>query len=91
MKDLTNFNEFAEWIGQQEESYKYMLLNRMQTDCDYYLNYETHCPKEYNHLWAHHEPEAQIKYMRHIWDSLTEKPTWLTAEQLDEYERRMVA
>ena len=72
-----------------DEKFRYMLLGRMMSDCDYYIANEMHCDPEYNHLWAHHDPKAQITYMRYLWESLKEKPEWLTKEQIDEYAKRM--
>lgn len=40
------------------------------------------------HLWAH-SVEAQIAEMRKIYNSLEEKPEWLTKEDIDSYETRM--
>ena len=82
---------FEKYLKQGDVTFPYMLLDRMRSDCEYYLNVEipNHCPKEYNHLWADHDPEAQITYMRYIWEYLPEKPEWLTMEQIDEYGKRM--
>ena len=41
------------------------------------------------HLWAG-SPQAQIKEMRKIYDQLPEKPEWLTSEQIDKYEEKML-
>ena len=73
--------------------FMYRLLGRMRADCEYYLNVEkpNKCPKEYNHLCADHDPEAQIAYMKYIWEALPEKPEWLTMEEIEAYERRMIA
>ena len=82
--------EFLKEYGSTDE-FHYMLLDRMRSDCDYYLNVElpNNCPKEYNHLWAHHDPEAQITYMRYLWEIVPEKPEWLTMEQINEYAHKM--
>ena len=61
--------------------FNYMLLSRLQTDCNYYLGYggkNKHC------LWAHDE-QAQINKMRELYDLVPEKPEWLTREQIDAY------
>lgn len=66
--------------------YRYMLLSRMKSDCDYYLNGH----KSKNHLWAGDEGE-QINAMQMLWDSFKpeQKPEWLTLEQLDTYKKAM--
>lgn len=82
--------EFMKEYGSTNE-FHYMLLDRMRSDCDYYLNVELpmNCQKEYNHLLAHHDPKAQITYMRYLWEIVPEKPEWLTMEQIDEYANKM--
>ena len=66
--------------------FEYMLLDRLQCDCDYYLGYGSrnagHC------LWAHDE-QKQIDKMRELYDLLPVKPEWLTKERIDEYAARM--
>lgn len=76
-----------EWILKQDERFRYQLLSRMQTDCDYYLSYEHGCAKQ---LWANNEID-QIYYMKLLWNSFPndKKPEWLTWEQLLEYEKKM--
>lgn len=78
---------------QQEESAlsasaePYMLLSRLQQDCDYFLGAGGRAEK---HLWAGNVQD-QIAKMREIYDTLAEKPQWLTAEDIDRYERDMAA
>lgn len=67
--------------------FNYMLLCRLKSDCEYYLNYGGRNAKS---LWAKDE-QAQIDKMREIYDSLKIKPKWLTMEQIDEYAARMGA
>ena len=64
----------------------YQLLSRLKADCDYYLGVGGRSDK---HLWADSADE-QIAKMRELYDKLPDKPEWLTAQQLDEYARRMV-
>lgn len=67
--------------------YRYMLLSRMQMDCDYYLG-NGHRHSKY--LWALDETQ-HITAMRMLWDAFPAdmKPEWLTKEQLDDYARKM--
>lgn len=69
-------------MAARDYKFEYMLLNRLQCDCDYYLGYggrnAEHC------LWAHDE-QKQIDKMRELYDLLPVKPEWLTREQIDEY------
>ena len=64
----------------------YQLLSRLKADCDYYLGAGGRSDK---HLWADSADEQIVK-MRELYDKLPDKPEWLTAQQLDEYARRMV-
>ena len=61
-------------MAARDYKFEYMLLNRLQCDCDYYFGHggrnAEHC------LWAHDE-QKQIDKM------------WLTREQIDEYAARM--
>ena len=70
-----------------DERFEYMLLDRLRQDCDYYLNQAGKNPKS---LWAGNE-QQQIDKMRELYDSVSEKPLWLTREQIDEYAARMGA
>ena len=64
----------------------YMLLDRMRSDCNYFLGngngYE-------GHLWGG-SVEAICDEMERIWNSLEEKPEWLTLEQIKEYRKEMM-
>lgn len=63
----------------------YMLLSRLKQDCDYYLGAGNRNEK---HLWAGNVTD-QISKMREIWNQLFKKPEWLTADDLDHYEKAM--
>ena len=69
------------------DRFNYMMLDRLKSDCEYYLGYGGRNAKS---LWAHDE-QKQIDKMREIYDSLKIKPEWLTREQIDEYAARMGA
>lgn len=64
---------------------EYMLLDRLAEDCKYYINFKStaRC------LWAKDE-QSQIDKMRELYDLLPVKPEWLTKEQIDEYEKKMI-
>ena len=70
-----------------DDTFNYMMLDRLKSDCEYYLCYGGRNAKS---LWAHDEQE-QIDKMRELYDSLQIKPKWLTMEQIDEYAARMGA
>lgn len=76
---------------QQDEaqpfSGQYRLLDRLRTDCEYFLGAGQRAEK---HLWAG-SVDAQIVKMRELYAQLPEKPEWLSTEKIDEYARRMSA
>lgn len=67
--------------------YEYMLLARLQMDCDYYLG---NGGRHAKHLWAPTEVE-HIAKMKELWHLLPEKPEWLTIEQIEQYELDMTS
>ena len=69
-----------------DNRFNYMMLDRLKSDCEYYLVNGVRNAKQ--SLWAHDE-QAQIDKMRELYDSLKIKPEWLTMEQIDEYAARM--
>lgn len=69
------------------DKFKYMLLDRLRTDCEYFLgNGNRYAP----YLWAG-AVGTHIKSMLLLYDSFPEedRPEWLTREQIEEYGRRM--
>ena len=65
----------------------YRLLDRLRTDCEYFLGEGQRNEK---HLWAGNV-SAQIHKMRELYEALPEKPDWLTREQIEDYADRMAA
>lgn len=63
-----------------------MLLDRMRSDCNYFLGngngYEGHL--------LGGSVEVICDEMERIWNSLEEKPEWLTLEQIKEYRAKMM-
>lgn len=66
-----------------------MMLGRLQSDCEYYLNYGNRCIGRLYHL----DEKKQIAAMKKLWNELPDegKPEWLTWEQILEYEKEMYA
>ena len=64
----------------------YMMLSRLKSDCDYYLGNGNRNPRN---LWAGDEAK-QIAKMREYYDKVPEKPEWLTKEDIDDYEDKMI-
>lgn len=67
--------------------FNYMLLSRMQSDCEYFLGYGN---RSESRLWAGNVKD-QIEKMKELWNSFPEdqKPEWLTYDGILEYEKRM--
>lgn len=84
--NLNTFEDFKKWINTHDNSYKYMLLDRMRSDCDYVINQCGCTPASMKHLWATNDPALHIKCMKYLWNSLLTKPEWLSMEQIKEYE-----
>lgn len=64
----------------------YMMLSRLKSDCDYYLGNGNRNPRN---LWAGDEAK-QIAKMREFYDKVPEEPEWLTKEDIDDYEDKMI-
>ena len=73
----------------EDDIYKYMLLDRMKSDCKYYLGNGHRNVKD---LWAGVE-KGHIENMKALWNSFPDdkKPEWLTMEEIEEFEKEMVA
>ena len=69
-----------------EDRFNYMLLDRLKSDCEYYLVNGGRNAK--HSLWAKDE-QKQIDKMRELYESLPIKPEWLSKEQINEYAARM--
>lgn len=77
------FNESYE----DDKRINYMLLDRLQSDCDYFLGNGNGYEK---HLWAGNITD-QILKMKELYNSFpdTEKPEWITLSDIDNYEKQM--
>nr|WP_279231150.1 LPD11 domain-containing protein [Blautia luti] len=64
-----------------------MMLSRLQSDCEYYLNYGNRCTGRLYYL----DEEKQIAAMKKLGKEFPDdgKPEWLTWEQILEYEKAM--
>lgn len=88
-KKIKSFESFVNEEYNQEssdEKFNYQLLGRLQSDCEYFLGYGNGSE---NRLWAGNI-EEQIAKMKELWNDLSVKPKWLTYEQIEDYERRML-
>ena len=69
--------------------YTYMMLDRLRTDCKYFLGNGNGQVKYLQQL----NVTDQIAYMRELWNKLPQdgKPDWISLEQIAEHERQMIA
>lgn len=72
---------------QGDETYRYALLDRHRSDCEYYLGHGNRYP---GHLWGNNEVD-HIANMKALWKSFPEdgKPEWLPYDKILEYESKM--
>lgn len=78
------YKEINEVIKNQKN--EYMLLGRLQMDCNYYLGAGNRNSK---HLWAG-TPEEQIEKMKELYSKLVVKPEWLSEKNISDYEKAML-
>ena len=78
-----NTSEIHTWSNEL----RYRLLDRIRSDCEYYLGCGNRAEK---YLWTGNVA-AHIEHMKAIWNSLPDdcKPVWLTYDEILEYERLM--
>ncbi len=85
---MTNYIENLIEERPATDSRKYMLLDRMKMDCNYYLGNGNRLKK---YLWSGDEKE-HIENMKALWNSFPEdgKPERLTMEQIENYEKQII-
>ena len=67
------------------DSLKYQMLDRLKSDCEYFLGNGNKYPSS---LYMKNVDD-QIEAMKRIWDLLKEKPEWLTLDQIKEFKNKM--
>ena len=67
------------------QKYYYMLLDRLRSDCEYFLHNGNGYEK---HLWAGNIDD-QISKMKEIYNILKVKPEWLTMNDINLYYKKM--
>lgn len=91
--NTTKFNqgalvEIEDVLTSKDSHFKYMMLGRLKQDCDYYLGFGG---RDKERLWADDEA-THIECMKRLHCSFPDgaKPTWLSMEQIDSYEKSML-
>ena len=79
-----NFLNFTK----KPNEFKYQMLGRLRSDCEYYLGFGNRCKKCLYYL----DEQEHIDGMKELFNSFSddEKPEWLTYEEILSYEKAMV-
>ncbi len=75
-------------LSSGDMSFRYQLLDRLRSDCDYFLG---NGGAQDKFLWGSNI-HSHIYFMRGLWNSLPEgeKPEWLSLPDINNYERQML-
>ena len=90
--DNKDFLSAVEEQTEEENRFNYMMLGRMQSDCKYWI----HCsekgwsPESIAKHMSKESPEAHIKEMKRLYELVPQKPEWLTMEEIEEFEEKML-
>lgn len=79
--------ESIEDVLKKDDEFRYQLLGRLKSDCDYYLGNGNRNDK---YLWAGNVKD-QIQTMKDLYNSFSDdmKPDWVSLEDIDNYEKEM--
>lgn len=77
--------KYQKYLDSLSTERKYCLLDRMRIDCEYFCGLGARHEK---YLWAGNV-KAQIESMLYLYDSIKQKPEWLTREQILGYKELM--
>jgi hypothetical protein len=80
---------FKQFLNENDNSFNYRMLGRLQSDCEYFLN---HGNRSLNNLY-YHDVEKHIAEMKKLWNGFPEdkKPEWLSYEEIENYEKEMLS
>lgn len=90
MRELTDYLKDClekEITVSHDNKFDYMMLSRLQSDCEYYLGNGNRHDK---HLWAGNAKD-QIDRMKEIYNSFPDdkKPDWISMADIENYENKM--
>lgn len=77
--------KYQKYLDSLSAERKYCLLARMREDCEYFLGFGARHEK---YLWTGNA-KVQIENMLYLYDSIKQKPEWLTREQILNYKELM--
>lgn len=70
----------------QNDKHNYMMLSRLKSDCEYFLGFGNGSERQLHQG----NVEDQIKMMKELWNNLPVKPEWLTMDEINDYETKML-
>lgn len=78
----------AEELLTYDDRFRYMMLDRLRSDCNYYLNYGN---RSANALWAKDEQD-HIDTMKKLWKSFAEEdqPQFISWQDILDFEEAMI-
>lgn len=90
MRELTDYLKEClekEFTVSNDDKFNYMMLSRLQSDCEYYLGNGKQSDK---YLWAGNAND-QIDRMKKIYNSFPDdkKPEWISMADIENYESQM--
>lgn len=75
-----------DWLTSRDEKFRYMMLDRLRCDCEYFLGYgQGRLSIVGGNIFYH------IRTMKALWISLPEKPQWLSYFEILQYQDKMMA
>ena len=77
---------FEDYQNTSEDTFHYMFLSRLKSDCEYFLGYGNGS----ENVLPSKNIEKHISLMKETWEKLPVKPEWLSYEEIEDYERRML-
>ena len=83
---IKKFKEFLNESSENTQQHQYMMLSRLQSDCEYFLGNGKGGERN---LYYKNVPE-HIAEMKRLWNELIEKPEWLSMEDINNYEQQML-
>ncbi len=83
---IKRFKEFLNESSEDSQQHQYMMLSRLQSDCEYFLGNG----KGSERNLYYKNVEEHISEMKNLWNQLVVKPEWLSLEDINEYEDKML-
>lgn len=84
-----SISEDTDWSKENDSSFKYQMLDRLKSDCKYFLGNGNGCCK---YIW-NNNVEDHIQEMKNIYNSFADedKPDWISLDDINEFESKMKA